>query len=126
MAGGREGLGRGRLRGGELGQSAEVIRMARESPSPSVPRLRRRMRPSCAALSFSSSHAQHAELVTPYSRYNLWTEQGFAKSKQPRPGAGASSICDGLSAGLPMSELLALEAPPRCVLWRGFALSAPQ
>jgi hypothetical protein len=32
MAGGREGLGRGRLRGGELGQSAEVIRMAKGIP----------------------------------------------------------------------------------------------
>jgi hypothetical protein len=29
-------------------------------------------------------------------------------------------------AGLPLSELLPLEAPLRCVLWRGFALSAPQ
>ena len=70
------------------------------------------MRPSCAALSFSSSHAQHAELVTPYSRYNLWTEQGFAKSKQPRPGAGASPL--GLSGA---SVVRIVNAPQMSQRW---------
>jgi hypothetical protein len=63
--------------------------------------------PLVCALSFSSCFAQHAELVTPYSRFNLWTGE-------PR------------SSGASVVRMTALEAPPRCVLWRGFALSAPQ
>jgi hypothetical protein len=79
---------------------------------------------SSAALSFlhATSARGTGDALQPL---RLWTGQGFARLQAAPSGRGSLVYGVASQRGFRCPSYLAFEAPLRCVLWRGFALSAP-